>query len=120
MKICLNVKKYINTLNINSVNNNFISMSGCIILNLNMLKKTKKDIVYHYTACGPLALEKALRAFGEDVDRKGLSREIYKQHQEQAVALIHYEAMQITWPSEIKAIQTSMVMIYKSSRTFQI
>ena len=80
---------------------------GCIVLNPEYAKKDKEGYyVYHYSACGPLALEKALRAFGEDVNRKQLSREIQTtgNASRKAVALIHYEAMQITWPSEIKKI----------------
>lgn len=80
---------------------------GCIVFNPKYAEKDKEGYyVYHYSACGPLALEKALRAFGEDVNRKQLSREIQTtgNASRKAVALIHYEGIQITWPSEIKTI----------------
>ena len=80
---------------------------GCIVFHPKYAKKDSEGYyLKHYTACGPEALEKALRAFGEDVDRRQLSREIQATGNigRKAVALLHYEAIQITWPSEVKAI----------------
>ena len=87
---------------------------GCIALNPQYAAKDAEGFyVSHYQACGPIALEKALNHVGKGtnrilrfITRKEISREIQKGGSSSRIiiSLIHYEAMLITWPSEIKSI----------------
>ena len=60
----------------------------------------------HYNCCGPIALERALKALGVHVDRKKISKSIQDSGQSgrQLASFFSKQAACITWPSEIKAI----------------
>lgn len=87
-----------------------IITQGCIVFHPEHSKKDKKGYYScHHNACGPVALEKALRALGETVDREDISQEIQSKgnFRRRIMSLIHYDGLRITWPSEIEDIAKS-------------
>tara|TARA_B100000809_G_C14805035_1_gene411714 strand:+ start:78 stop:581 length:504 start_codon:yes stop_codon:yes gene_type:complete len=63
--------------------------------------------INHYNACGPVALEKAFEALGDnDASRVDLSREIQDEGNalRHFVSLLHYDGLLITLPNELKTI----------------
>ena len=88
-----------------------IFTSGCIMLNPKYAEKDKSGYyVYHYYSCGPEALEKVLLSLeGESPNAKEISREIQDSGNSMRVSasLVHYKAMQATWPSEVKRVLRS-------------
>ena len=88
-----------------------IFTSGCIMLNPKYAEKDKNGYyTHHYYSCGPEALEKVLLSLeGESPDIREISREIQDSGNSMRVtaALIHYKAIQATWPSEIKRVLKS-------------
>ena len=84
-----------------------IFTQGCILLNPKYASKDEEGYyTYHYVSCGPKALKKALKALGKDIDTDSVSRRIQSTGniKRNIISFIHYDALQITWPSEIKQI----------------
>lgn len=89
----------------------FGPMAGCALFD----RHKKNDDGYypaHYYACGPIALEKAIneayarRQVKNSTDRKKLSQQIQDggMLRREALSFFDKDAIQITWPAEIKRI----------------
>lgn len=80
---------------------------GCIGFHPDYAQRDKdRNYIMHYTSCGPKALSKALKSLGHNVTSKDVSIQIQstgnlKRH---TLSIIHYEAVLITWPQEVKNI----------------
>lgn len=62
--------------------------------------------IKHYNACGPIALEKALEALGDDsANRVEISRGIQDEGNflRGVISLFHYDGLLVTLPTEMKA-----------------
>jgi len=72
--------------------------------------RTKKDelgyYISHFSACGPIALEKAFEALENPINRIQISRDIQDTGNgtRLLLSMLHHGALQITLPSEIKAV----------------
>ena len=72
--------------------------------------RTKKDelgyYISHFSACGPIALEKAFEALENPINRIQISRDIQDTGNgtRLLLSMLHHGALQITLPSEIKTV----------------
>lgn len=79
--------------------------SGCIAFHPESAKKDKDGYyVKHYWSCGPKAIYKSLRYFGEYKKRSDISKEIQSSGNitRSSLLLIHHEFVSATFPCEIK------------------
>ena len=60
----------------------------------------------HFWSCGPRALEKAFKALNENATRKDISKTIQEQPRPfiELLSFFDKDAVQITWPKDIKRI----------------
>ncbi len=81
---------------------------SCIVFHPEQYSRDEQGYyIKHYNACGPIALEKAFEALGDNsANRVDLSREIQSEGNAVRIfaALFHHEALLITLPSEMKKL----------------
>jgi hypothetical protein len=79
---------------------------NCSLLNPDKIIYDKGYYVNHYWSCGPLALERAFKELDIILGREKISKEIQDtgNFTRTLLSLIHYDALEITLPSEIKTI----------------
>jgi hypothetical protein len=79
--------------------------SGCGFLNMNSFNVENGAYIKHYNSCGPNAMQDALRTLEEKyISKKNISTEIQKggNNTRLLMALIHHDALLITFPCELK------------------
>ena len=74
---------------------------GCAVFHP---EKIKTENGYYKRHCGPVAIQEALAELEGHVSRKEISKEIQDNGNGRrlALTLIHYNALWITWPAELK------------------
>tara|TARA_Y100001972_G_C7606481_1_gene303979 strand:- start:301 stop:795 length:495 start_codon:yes stop_codon:yes gene_type:complete len=80
---------------------------NCSLLNPEEARKDKDGYyINHYWSCGPKALNKAFKELDIILSEKKISREIQDSGNftRTLLSLVHYDALEITLPSEIKTI----------------
>lgn len=82
-------------------------LSGCVFLHPNKsMVDGKNNFINHYSSCGPESIERALNILspGSLFNRADVSISIQETGNFTRIflSLIHYKALEITWPSEIR------------------
>ena len=77
---------------------------GCAVFHPDKLKRENGYYTRHFNSCAPIAIQDALKELEGYVTRKEISKEIQDNGNGRRVALtmIHYDALWVTWPSELK------------------
>jgi hypothetical protein len=77
---------------------------GCAVFHPEKLEREGGYYTRHFNSCGPVAIQDALSRLEGYVTQKEISKEIQNNGNGRRVALtlIHYDALWITWPSELK------------------
>jgi hypothetical protein len=82
--------------------------TSCIVFHPEQFERDELGYyINHYRACGPVALEKAFEALGDDsASRVSLSREIQEDGNalRHFLSLLHYDGLLISLPNELKTI----------------
>jgi len=91
---------------------------GCAVFHPDKLKTENGYYERHFNSCGPVAIRQALNEYDaklgivyvrEPYLLKEISKEIQKNGNGRRLALtiVHYDALEITWPAELKKCFTS-------------